>query len=62
MSLYWLLRREYARYLWRHRRVNIGQFMAMLDGAPAWLARDTTALWAFRQRKLRRLTERKAGR
>ncbi len=42
MPLYWLLKRSYLRWQWHHRRVNFGQFCDGLNGAPAWMRRDTT--------------------
>lgn len=48
-SIYWFLRREWARHLWRTHQVNVGQFLAMLEGAPPWLARDTTPFWTRRR-------------
>jgi hypothetical protein len=47
----WLLRREYARWLWHHRGITVGQFLDLLRDAPEWLERDTTPFW---RRPLRR--------
>ena len=43
--LYWALKREYYRWLWRRGRVTAGQFMDALENAPTPLRRDTTPFW-----------------
>lgn len=45
MMIVWLLRREYARWLWRHRRVTFGEFCDRLAGAPPSIALDTRPFW-----------------